>query len=239
MTTLTATQNNLLQVIIAHDGASVHQLSTLRGKIHGAGAQCDGENCIPVGSVDQRLAVWRPDIIIYFCRDCSQKVTEFFQEAIRLNIPVLVLGPHIDTSIIVDVLRHGAHDYIEYEDTDDRLIYRLNESFQRLAKRGGASYSAGRLVSVLSATAGTGVTTIASGLSFAMAAHAPSRISLSELGVSTPQLAAILDQKPATTLNDLAGRSHLIDSALVRQAMVTHPAGVDLLLQPLGELEAI
>ncbi len=229
---------SLLQLIVAYGHESDIGLLSLREKLHGVGARCEAASCIPFSELNRALATSRPDALILYCHEALKNARHYLSEATRLGIPAIVVGPHTESSVMIDLLRNGAEDYINYETDNEQLMQRLGETFQRIALRRESNYAQGQLHCILSAQPGTGVTTIAAGLAFALAGGSPGRVSLTELGASTPQLALILDQHPDSTLSSIARRSHLLDATLVRQAMVSHSAGVELLLEAPGSLQS-
>ena len=158
------------------------------------------------------------------------------KEIARLGVPVIVIGPPQDPAAVVDLLRVGAREYVELDQVSGGISSRLSDCFERLADRGDVAHAPGWCVGVLAAVPGVGVTTVASGLAFAIPRTSPRAVALAELGVSVPQLALLLDQRPTGALGELATRCAYADTAMVRQAMVAHPAGVDLLLERHGEL---
>jgi pilus assembly protein CpaE len=85
------------------------------------------------------------------------------------------------------------------------------------------------LLVVTAATAGGGVTTVATGLAFALATKHPQQVALAELGSDVPEIALHLDVEPKHTVADLLRNAERMDRSMVRQAVHLHPAGVQVL----------
>jgi pilus assembly protein CpaE len=73
------------------------------------------------------------------------------------------------------------------------------------------------------------VTTVSSGIAFALAAAHPGEVALAELGIGVPELALDLDLQPQHTVADLVRDWDRMDATIIRQAMVQHSAGVQVL----------
>jgi pilus assembly protein CpaE len=95
----------------------------------------------------------------------------------------------------------------------------------------------GRVIAVLAANPGSGVTTLASSLAFAVAAHHPKEVALAEVGNGVPELALDLDLKPRHTVDQLVGDWERVDASMVREAVVAHPDGVHVLAHAPQTLE--
>jgi Flp pilus assembly CpaE family ATPase len=235
MTTAATTQLQV-HLLLAHRQEQPDRLAQVREALHGVGARCDADDCVSLGDVSVRLAQRRPSAVILLWPRTEPAITPAIKEISRSGVPVVVLGPPIDPAGLVELLRAGAREYVELDPGEGRMTVRLSDCFDRLAERGDIAAAPGRSVGVLAAVPGVGVTTVASGMAFAMALKSPRQVALAELGVSVPQLALLLDQRPTSSLGELAARCEHADTAMVRQAMVAHPAGVDLLLEKPGEL---
>jgi pilus assembly protein CpaE len=85
------------------------------------------------------------------------------------------------------------------------------------------------LISVVAAAPGTGVTTIASNLAFALGEKHPQRVALAELGLGVPELALALDLKPRHSIADLAQSWERLDATMLSQTLIEHPGGVHIL----------
>lgn len=84
---------------------------------------------------------------------------------------------------------------------------------------------------VLAAAPGSGVTTVASGLAFALAAAHPNQVLLAELDTGVPELALDLDLTPPGTPGQLLRDWQRIDASALRQAVVEHQLGVHVLAE--------
>jgi pilus assembly protein CpaE len=82
---------------------------------------------------------------------------------------------------------------------------------------------------VVSANAGSGVTTVSSSLAFALGEQYPGRVLLAEIGTGVPELAIDLDIKAPYGVAELLRDRERMDSAMLRQTAVAHPGGVNIL----------
>ena len=210
--------------------------NAMRGVLHAAGARCDDFDCVRLSQFSDRLAFINPDAVVLLGNFDMAQISYAIEQTNKVRLPIIIIGPTLDPSSVVELLRLGASDYLENQDNPESMSQSLNESFQRLSSRGRVAFAPGHCITLISAVPGTGVSTVASGLAFAKANSIPGEVALAELGVHTPQLALMLDQRPVSTLASLTEHHGLIDSTLVRQAMIRHPRGVDLLLETAGQL---
>ncbi|OWK35263.1 Type II/IV secretion system ATPase TadZ/CpaE, associated with Flp pilus assembly [Fimbriiglobus ruber] len=114
-------------------------------------------------------------------------------------------------------------------------VWSITELKAELARRVGiAERSAGgrrgRVIAVTAALTGSGVTTVATGLAFALAGGGS--VLLGEFGAPVPELALHLDLKPQHSVGDLLRAGDRMDVSMIRHAAVRHPAGVDVLGYP-------
>jgi len=130
----------------------------------------------------------------------------------------------------LQTIRSGAREYLHEETVSDELLATLGK-FQQA---GGADPHWGEILAVIGAKPGTGVTTVACNLAFALARTYPERVALAEMGPGVPELALDLDLRPTHSLSDLAARLDRLDVTLLRQALVEHPARLSVLAHAPG-----
>jgi pilus assembly protein CpaE len=200
---------------------------SLRTFVHGTGSRCDAQDCITPTDLPVRLAQGRPDAVVVHVRGHASDVSASISQATRAGIPVIAVGPVADASLVLEVLRLGARDYVDGASSSAALA----DSLEGLVARREMGHAPGRSVAVLSAQPGVGVTTVASALAFEMASRRPERVALAELGSAVPELAILLDAQPVQSLADLVDRHESADVVMLRQAMLPHAGGVHLLLQ--------
>jgi pilus assembly protein CpaE len=94
----------------------------------------------------------------------------------------------------------------------------------------------GVVIGVVSATPGSGVTTVATNIAFVRAREHPNQVALLEMGRGAADLALALDLKPRHTVSDVHQEHERLDARLLRQSMLEHPGGVQILAQKVGAL---
>jgi pilus assembly protein CpaE len=103
----------------------------------------------------------------------------------------------------------------------------LLRSHENLHREGSTPNRRGRIIAVTGSLPGSGVTTVATGLAFGFAGK--TQVVLAELGVSVPELALDLDLKPRHSLAELIDVSQRMDASMIRDSVVQHSSGVDVL----------
>jgi pilus assembly protein CpaE len=142
--------------------------------------------------------------------------------------PVVAVGSNLDPQNLLQLIRSGAREYIHV----DRFRDEFPEAVDRLQQAGAVKPHLGRTFAVLAPVPGTGVTTIASGLAFALASKQPNQVVLAELTPGVPELALDLDLKPRYGVDALLADWERLDASMLRQAVVEHEAGVHVLAYP-------
>ena len=142
--------------------------------------------------------------------------------------PIIAVGPTTDPKLILRALNEGANHYVDENDLEDQLeavLARLGPRKEPLTP------STGRLVALLGASGGSGVSTLAVNLAAVLAGEA-GRCALVDLHPGAGDLAPLLDLKPAHTLGDLCMKASRMDQAMVESCLVSHPCGIRLLTPP-------
>jgi pilus assembly protein CpaE len=146
----------------------------------------------------------------------------------QVSGPVLAVGVASDSKLILRALHEGADHYLDENDLEaqlDAVLSRLQ------IKEETARPPAGRLIGVLGASGGSGVSTLAANLAGVLAREA-GRCALIDLKPGVGDLAALLDLKPTHNLADLCLNAARMDRAMFESAMVVHSSGVHLLAPP-------
>jgi pilus assembly protein CpaE len=139
--------------------------------------------------------------------------------------PVWAVGATSDSQQVLAVIRAGAREFLDQSRLRDDVLRALD----RLRTQGGSSTHGGRTIGVAGAVPGVGVTTTAAGLAFALADKHPGETALLETGSGLPRLALDLDLDPLHSVADLAREWQRMDPTLLRQTLLPHPAGVQVL----------
>jgi pilus assembly protein CpaE len=103
----------------------------------------------------------------------------------------------------------------------------------RISERNGAGgITRGFTVSFVSASGGTGTTSLALYLGFAMRRLTGMQVALVDLGFQTSALAALLDLEPEHCITELADPTSKIDSMRLESVLCNHESGLRLLASP-------
>lgn len=204
----------------------------LRQVVLNTGLECGAEDCVALKKIMPRLVLGDFDVVLVDVSLNSSSALEAIQAASsRSAAPVLAIGSNGDSNLILQAHKAGARQYLDGARPRDELILAI----EKLHLSDKTAYRRGKVIAVTAAVPGTGVTTVSSGLAFALAEKHPRQVALVELGPEIPELALNLDLQPVHTLSQVMRDWDRIDSSTLRQAMLDHPAGVQILVDPPGE----
>jgi pilus assembly protein CpaE len=181
-----------------------------------------------------RLASGPADVVLVILRS-SPTALLAVQQAVASQLLVLVVGSSAHSHLILQAIRNGATGYLEESHLREELLGTLE-------KWHGASsgmYRRGWALGVLAAAPGSGVTTVAASLAFALAEQAPRQITLAEVGAGVPSLALNLNLEPDYSIADLILQWERMDASMVRQVLIEHAAGVHVLGYKPETLQAV
>jgi len=139
---------------------------------------------------------------------------------------VFAVGPMTQPQLIVSTMRAGVREYIERPTTTTDLL----EAFVRLTairRRPGRETSRGKVFTIANAKGGSGATTVAVNLAFALQSIHPSTalVDLAPLG----HCALHLNLKAAFSVSDAIANLHRLDSSLLLSFMARHDRGLQVL----------
>ncbi|MCI0463019.1 MAG: hypothetical protein L0Z62_39230 [Gemmataceae bacterium] len=140
---------------------------------------------------------------------------------------VLAVGPASDSRLLLRAIRAGAGDFLDEADLDTELQAVLGRLQFEEANQG----EAGRTITVLAPSGGSGSSTLAVNISTTLA-HTHRSALLVDLKLETGDLAALLDLKPTHTLADLCQNVARVDRSMFHRSLVRHSSGVHLLAPP-------
>jgi pilus assembly protein CpaE len=204
----------------------------LRQVVLNTGLECGSEDCVAFGKLLPRLVLGNFDVVLVDVGANPKAGLEAINAASRkAAVPVLAIGAGDDANVVLQALKSGARHFLDRSKPRDELIVAM-EKLHRVDK---VSYRRGKTIAVTAAVPGAGVTTVSSGLAFALAEKHPRLVALAELGTDVPELALNLDLQPTHTLSQVMRDWDRIDGSTLRQAMFDHPAGVQILVDPPGE----
>jgi len=213
-----------MRIVVAFEEPS--QRDYLRQLALSLGLECGPTDCVAYGDLKVRLAREPHDVVlIVIGSQPVQAIAVIQQAAAYTKAPLLAAGPSNDSQVILQSIRAGAREYLD----ETHLREELNASLEKLGQAGLIQHRHGKLIAVTAVLPGTGVTTAATNLAFAWADRLPRRVALAEIGAGVPEIGLMLDLEPRHTVADLKGLWDRLDSTMLAQSLVEHPAGVHVL----------
>ncbi len=222
-----------MRVILTTPGIVPESLQRL--EVLSAGLECGAEDCVAFDGLPARLARGQADLILVHLEpDAAAGYATLEYCAKHTKIPTWAIGRAGDSEQILQALRAGAKQFLSSTGLRDELLGAVD----KLAKAGSLAYQRGRLIGVTGAIPGSGVTTVATHLAFALTDPKTPSTALAELGDGVPEIALDLNLTPRHPLSELIAHWQRMDSTLLRQAIVNHSAGVGVLADTPGSLTA-
>lgn len=183
------------------------------------GLDCAATDCVALADLRLRLSR-EPQVhlVVVYLGDNPAASVPLVRAAVEnLSQPVFAVGSVPDESVFAPLGFAGVWH-------SDGLREGLLTATNHIRTSGRSSGAPGRVVAVVSVQPGAGVTTVASGLAFAL--PNPDTISLIELVTGAPELALDLDLVPRYSVAELIRESARVDVSMVRGAAVAHKSGV-------------
>jgi pilus assembly protein CpaE len=220
-----------MRVVVAREQPGNSE--AIRQLLLGMGLECAAGDCVSHQDLPVRLAQNPTDVVLVQAAGDTAGTVAVIGQALPLTkAPVLVMGPTADPGQILVYLHGGAREYLE----EAKLQEGLEGALERLHLRGEAHPKQGIVIGVVSATPGSGVTTVATNLAFINAEGHKDQVALIEMGRGAADLALALDLQPRHSTGEVHQDHDRLDSRLLRQSMLAHPGGVQILTHKAGAL---
>ncbi len=146
-------------------------------------------------------------------------------ELARLGSQVMVLGTVNDVNYFRRIMRTGARDYLLKPVDADAL----GEIFVRLEQPGDGITPKGRVVGMIGARGGVGVTTLAINTAFIMAEKLSRRTALVDMDIYAGNIALALDIDPTRGLREALDDPERVDETFLQNAMAKFGKGLHVL----------
>jgi pilus assembly protein CpaE len=144
-----------------------------------------------------------------------EQVEQGLVELSRLGSQVLALGSVNDVNYFRRIMRAGVRDYlIKPVDADT-----LGEVFVRLEQPGEDGAAQGRVVGLIGARGGSGVTTLSVNLAWIMAEKLSRRTALVDMDIYSGNIALALDIEPTRGLREAFDDPERVDEVFLQNAM--------------------
>lgn len=141
--------------------------------------------------------------------------------------PVMAIGQISDPKLILRALQNGAEYFLNQEELETEF----DTGLSRFSSKQDSPQPTGRLLAVLSASGGTGASTLAANIATVIARDEQKCV-LIDLKPGRGDLASLLDLKPQFTLADLCQNMNRLDRTMFEKMLVHHNSGVALLGSP-------
>ncbi len=213
-----------MRVVITGEAAARPEV--VRQAVLGLGLECGSGDCVPLADLAGRLQQGPADLVLVVLgADPGAALAAIPQAAARTSAPVFAVGPAADAEQILQAIRGGAREYLRADNVYDELLAALT----KMRQAGAPVLQWGTVLAVGGAKPGSGVTTVACNLAFALAGQHPGRVALAELGAGVPELALNLDLQPPHGVAELAEGWDRMDATLLKHALVEHTARLSVL----------
>jgi pilus assembly protein CpaE len=190
----------------------------------------------------QRFTQWEPDVFIVDFdenRDKAIRTAEQLQEVLSGKVSIFAISSKSEPELIISAMRAGCSEYLVKPAGKDRLVEALTKIDLRKRERQGTQKK-GKVVSLLGAKGGTGVTSIAVHLSTFLAKLGKNQKTVlidhhPDLGDASLYLGI---DKHSYHFYELVNSVERLDPELVQGFAVHHSSGLDVLASP-GAFDSI
>ncbi len=152
--------------------------------------------------------------------------------------PVLLVGAHLPTTVVRNLLRLERSDVLEAPFTDDKIAHAIAalmvQKAPAAAPAAATPHQMARCWAVTGAVGGSGATTVAIEIATALCARATrdKSVCLIDLNLADGQAAAYLGAHPTMRLADLGAAADRIDAAMLQAFITPVTPKLDLLAAP-------
>jgi pilus assembly protein CpaE len=190
----------------------------------------------------QRFTQWEPDVfVVDFDEDRERAVrtAEQLQEVLQGRASIFAISSKSEPDLIISAMRAGCSEYLVKPVSKERLTEAFTKIDARKRERQGVQQK-GKVISILGAKGGTGVTSIAVHLATFLAKLGKDKKTLlidhhPDLGDASLYLGI---DKHAYHFYELVNNLERLDPELVNGFAVHHSSGLDVLASP-GALDAV
>ena len=219
-----------MQVLLSGDHEAI--VADVRRVLLREGLECPAAQVLPLAAMVEELGKSHPDLLLLVLSPDPDRALSVLAEAKDgTRGRVVVVGPNVDSKLVVRALRGGADDYVDEEDIEADLMVALGRLKRELAAQSGEG-KRGRVIAVLAPSGGSGSSTLAANIATMLAKEHKSAV-LVDLKLETGDLAALMDLKPTHTVADLCQNVARIDRVMFERSLARHSSGVHLLASPL------
>ena len=195
---------------------------------------------VPLGLVEERAAITAvPDVVVVDIRG-EQSPDLPAVERLRARWPavsIFAVAGSSEPDVILQAMRAGANEFFAWSTADgsssgamvDGLHAALGRIAERLAAAHGDDASASRTFAFFGAKGGTGTTTLAVNCAAELARLTKKPTIIIDLNPFLGEVALFLGVRPRFTLVDAADNLHRLDAEFLRELVLKHTSGLDIL----------
>ena len=225
-----------MRVLVASDDQAISQ--QIRGVLVEHGAECPAGYLVSLDLAADRSSVLRPELLaLVMPSDWSTGLTVLREtRTMAPHARTLVLGPANDPKRILETLKQGADEFLDRASVEAELAGALGR-FHAACQRVQSGPSGGRIIAVLAPSGGSGASTLAAGISTALAQE-HGQAGLIDLRLGVADQTAMFNLRPTRTLADVCEHVARLDQSLFEQSLTRHASGVHLLAAPDSSTDA-
>lgn len=213
-----------MRILIGSDDLALTTL--LREALRGRTQSSDELEAMKLDAAADHSARLQPHaVVLGVSPDAEKAILTLREVAQTVQAKILVVGPATDASLILRVLKAGAHRYIADSEVQSELVPALDEALPM------APRETGRVISVIGSTGGSGTSTVAANVATVLAGKYR-RCALLDLNLDSGDLATLLNLAPTNSIADFCRNLPRMDALMFEQCFVSHDSGVQLLAAP-------
>lgn len=192
----------------------------------------------------RRLADDYDEDVVVVGADVDLQAAVAFAEGFRLTRPTLgivLVRRRVESSVLSDALYAGMRDVIEERDLTGltRACDRARRTAaairdQGLAGTGEIERRRGKIFTVFSAKGGTGKTTVATNLAYALADGGRHEVCLVDLDLGFGDVGITMQLFPARTIADATGAGAALDDEMIDSLLTSHSPGLQVVVAPVA-----
>lgn len=186
----------------------------------------------PLQQLASRVSQVVPDVLIVDSACDGRTELEPLEQLGQIypNMAFIVLCEKQSPDFLILAMRAGVREVLPFPATADAL----KAAIERIRhKQGFAPTKKGKILAFISCKGGSGATFLASNLAYALATQGNKKVALFDFNLQFGDTLLFLsDQKPATTLSDVARDIHRLDAALLASSMVSVGVNLSVLAAP-------
>lgn len=208
-----------MRAVLAHGpGADQREL---RHWLLGAGLDCESADIVPWDTLSTRLGQQDADLVVALMDGAQEQDWRSVEQGKSLTAaPLVVVAKAQESPLLERARRAGAARIVPPQQVREGLDEIAANMAQATQSQRGA------VISVFAPTPGSGATTVAANLAFALHERHPGSVGLVELAREIGDLALLMDMRPETTAEQVCQRWRVLDRISLRHSFQKHRSGM-------------